>query len=118
MLDTRENICEEYIQNRNDKTIATVGTNTPTSSDQMITEDQQLAMALVATVHISSGTISAVKTGKRKCVIGPRTLAKNWGIGLDAAQRTVEVTTQKGVRTILHPTLSRRFRTNDWQLRY
>ena len=84
----------------------------------MITEDQQLATALVAAVHMSSGTISAIKTGKRKCVVGPRTLAKNWGIGLDGAQRTVEATTQKGVRTILHPTLSRRFRTNDWQLRY
>ena len=64
MLDTRGNICEEYIQNRNDKIIATVGTNTPTSLDQMITEDQQLAMALVAVVHISSGTVSVVKTGK------------------------------------------------------
>ena len=64
MLDTRGNICEEYIQNRNNKIIATVGTNTPTSFDQMITEDQQLAMALVAVVHISSGTVSVVKTGK------------------------------------------------------
>ena len=51
-------------------------------------------------------------------MVGPCTLAKNWGIGLDAARRTVETTTQKGVRTILHPTLSRRFRTNDRQLRY
>ena len=64
MLDTRGNSHEEYIQNRNDKIIATVGTNTPTSFDQMITEDQQLAMALVAAVHMSSGTVSAVKTGK------------------------------------------------------
>ena len=85
MLDMRGNIHEEYIQNRNDKIITTVGTNTPTSFDQMITEDQQLAMALVAAVHISSGTVSAVKTGKQKCVVGSCTLAKNWGIGLDAA---------------------------------
>ena len=118
IVDTRGNIRKEYIQNRSDKIIATVGTNTPASSDQTVTEDQQLATALVAAVHIPSGTISAVKTGKRKCVVGPRTLAKNWGIGLDAAQRTVETTTQMGVRTILHPTLSRRFRTNDRQLRY
>ena len=51
-------------------------------------------------------------------MVGPCTLAKNWGIGLDAARRTVEATTQKGVRTILHPTLSRHFRTNDRQLQY
>ena len=85
MLDTRGNIRKEYIQNRNDKIIATVGTNTPASSDQTVTEDQQLATALVAAVHIPSGTIGTVKTGKRKCVVGPLTLAKNWGIGLDAA---------------------------------
>ena len=65
MLDTRGNIRKEYIQNRNDKIIATVGTNTtPASSDQTVTEDQQLATALVAAVQIPSGTISAVKTGK------------------------------------------------------
>ena len=61
MLDTRGNIREEYIQNRNDNIIATVGTNRPTSSDQIITDNQQLATALVAVVHIPSGTISAVK---------------------------------------------------------
>jgi hypothetical protein len=34
------------------------------------------------------------------------------------AARTVQATTQRGIRTVLHPTLSRRFRTNDRQLRY
>lgn len=32
--------------------------------------------------------------------------------------RTVKATTQRGIRTVLHPTLLRRFRTNDRQLRY
>jgi hypothetical protein len=48
----------------------------------------------------------------------PEQLAKNWGIDLATAKRTIDVTTQRGVRTVLHPTLSRRFRTNDRQLRY
>ena len=48
----------------------------------------------------------------------PTILARNWGIDLTTARRTVGVTTQRGVRTVLHPTLSRRFRTNDRQLRY
>ena len=46
------------------------------------------------------------------------TLARNWGIGIEAAKRTVDATTQRIVRTVAHPSLSRRFRTNDRQLRY
>ena len=46
-------------------------------------------------------------------------LARNWGIDRKTARRTIDATTQRGVRTVLHPTLSRRFRTNnDRQLRY
>jgi hypothetical protein len=37
---------------------------------------------------------------------------------VEAAKRTLEVTTQRGVRMVLHRSQSRRFRTNDWQLRY
>ena len=45
-------------------------------------------------------------------------LAQNWGIGIEAAKRTVQATTQRMIRTVAHPSLSRRFRTNDRQLRY
>lgn len=48
----------------------------------------------------------------------PEQLARNWGIDVATARRTIDVTTQRGIRTVLHPTLSRRFRTNDRQLRY
>jgi hypothetical protein len=51
-------------------------------------------------------------------MIGPKLLAKRWKIGLDAAKRTLRATTHSTVRTTLHPTLSRRFRTNDQQMRY
>ena len=40
-------------------------------------------------------------------------LVNNWGIGLEAAKRTINATTQRVVRTVAHPSLSRRFRTND-----
>ncbi|KAI2507367.1 hypothetical protein MHU86_7087 [Fragilaria crotonensis] len=48
----------------------------------------------------------------------PQLLARNWSIDLQTAKRTINVTTQRGIRTVLHPSLSRRFRTNDRQLRY
>ena len=50
--------------------------------------------------------------------IDPQTLAARWMISPDRAQRTVVMTTQRGVRTCLNPTLSRRFPTNDRMLRY
>jgi hypothetical protein len=62
--------------------------------------------------------IKAVTSSKQGYAIGPDILARNWGIGLSAAKRMLEATTQSGVRTILNSTLSRRFRTNDRQLRY
>ena len=45
-------------------------------------------------------------------------LVQNWGIGTDAAKRTVEATTQRVIQSVAHPSLSRRFRTNDRQLKY
>jgi hypothetical protein len=50
--------------------------------------------------------------------IDPQTLAARWMISPDRAKRTVVMTTQRGVRTCLNPTLSRRFPTNDRMLRY
>ena len=48
----------------------------------------------------------------------PQVLATNWGIDVRTTTRTIAATTQRGIQTVLHPTLSRRFRTNDQQLRY
>lgn len=88
--------------------------------------DSDFGPALIANVNVKyvsakekrDACVGSVKSGKRGTAIGPETLAKNWGIGLNKAKRTLEATTQHGVRTMLHPTLMRRFRTNDRQLRY
>ena len=45
-------------------------------------------------------------------------IARNWGIDIHAARRTFKATTQRGIQTLLHPSLTRRCRTNDCQLRY
>jgi hypothetical protein len=46
------------------------------------------------------------------------TLAKNWGIGIQAAKRTRLVTTQRGIIRIVHPILTKQYKTNDRQLQY
>jgi hypothetical protein len=48
--------------------------------------------------------ISLVKSEMRdKAGIDDATLAKNWGIGIEAAKRKHIVTTQRGIRRMIHP---------------
>ena len=56
--------------------------------------------------------ISAVQTGTRKG-LSPELLASRWKISLKQAKDTIEATTQRAVRNISNPALSRRFKTND-----
>ena len=62
--------------------------------------------------------VSEVRPGTRRKGITAETIAEKWGIGIETARRTVNATTQRGLRTIQHPSLSHRFRTNDRNLRY
>jgi hypothetical protein len=63
--------------------------------------------------------MSLVKSEMRdKAGIDAATLAKNWGIGIEAAKRKRLVTTQRGIRRIIYPSLTKRYKTNDRQLRY
>jgi hypothetical protein len=63
--------------------------------------------------------VSLVKSEMRdKAGIDAATLAKNWGIGIEAAKGTRLVTTQRGIRRMIHPSLAKRYKTNERQLRY
>jgi hypothetical protein len=46
------------------------------------------------------------------------TLAKFWGVGIEAAKRTRLVTTQREIRRMIHQSLLKQYTTNDRQLRY
>jgi len=61
--------------------------------------------------------VDAVSTDQRASEISDEVLARRWGIGLQTAKRTLRVTTQAGVRRILHP-VERRFRTRRNQLKF
>ena len=54
----------------------------------------------------------------RKKQVESATLAKRWNIDHNKAKKTVKLTTQRGVRSTLHPSLSRRYPTNDRMMRY
>ena len=76
-------------------------------------DDLSFIKELKANIKVSSLTLK----GTRKNV-DAEALSEKWGIGIEAAERTVRSTTQRGMRSTVNPTLLRRFRTNDRQLRY
>eukprot|EP00978_Attheya_sp_CCMP212_P006374 scaffold14429_cov25-Attheya_sp.AAC.1 len=59
-----------------------------------------------------------VASSERGKQVNAADLVKRWDIGLRTAKKTVEMMTQRGVKTLDNPMLNRRFRTNDRNLRY
>ena len=90
-----------------------------------ITADDNFGTALESNVMISSATVLKDSTNrygnvqsKKGKQVDVATLAKRWGISPGKAKHTVLKTTQRGVRSTLHPALSRRYPTNDCMLWY
>ena len=79
-----------------------------------IMDNDNLATALESQIQINIELIGMA----RKPLVEPIVLAKRWGITPEKAQKTIQATMQRGVRTIPHPSLSRQFRTNDRNLCY
>ena len=79
-------------------------------------DDKTLLQSLKT--HVNASVTGSLKTMERHPGVQPDILARRWGTGLGTAKNTIQATTQRGTRTVLHPSLSRRFRTNDRQLRY
>ena len=62
-----------------------------------------------------TGISAAAFATERHSKLTPEGLAKKWNIGLESAKRTLLVTTQRGVRTAVHP-LHRRYRVDHLHL--
>jgi hypothetical protein len=61
--------------------------------------------------------VCSMSSRERGPVVTKEILSRRWGIGLDTAHRTLEATTQKGVRRVLHP-IERRYKTRQTHLRF
>jgi hypothetical protein len=82
-------------------------------------ENSSLLQEMTSHVHISEVNMSSLTADMHDGGgVDVAILAKNFGIGIEAAKRTRIVTTQRGVKRMVHPSLSVRFSTNDRQLRY
>jgi hypothetical protein len=81
--------------------------------------DISLLQEMTSHVYISEVSMSSLTADMRDVGgVDVSSLAKNFGIGIEAAKRTRLVTTQRGVKRMIHPSLSVRVRTNDRHLRY
>ena len=85
-------------------------TTTPTIKPHVRINDFTSSLLEQVNIHSISSTI-------RNCV-SPEALSGKRDIGTTTANCTTKVTTQQCVRTVKHPSLQRRFRTNNRQLRY
>jgi hypothetical protein len=90
--------------------------------------DRQLMTLSRNLVHISEAfddsaflhhdrNVQVVHSDRHKPVITGEILAKRWGIGLDSALKTIQVTTQRGIRNVTGP-LERRLKTKQAHSRY
>jgi hypothetical protein len=77
-----------------------------------ITNDENFGIALEQHVTVSVAALDTTKTApcwihsKAGKLVDAETLTKNWLIPAMCAARTVDKTTQRGVQTMLNPTLS------------
>lgn len=100
-----EDFCARYI--------STLSTHKcPEHFDHDCDEPESLYSRLVASVNVtlpesdpvdSVADVSALSTSGGKPTITPEDLAKKWSIGLTTARRTIQVTTQSGMRNIFVP---------------
>ena len=85
-------------------------------------------LALARTVNASTPTIpykgketvssKVLNTSRRRNSMSPKLLARRWGTHHETAKRTMEATTQHGVRSVMNPTMTHRYQKNNRLLRY
>ena len=91
------------------------------SSISTAVSNTSFVYALKRTVNIDSGwmqMILSAKTGSQKGTVTPELLASIWNIGVETANRTIERTTQRGVRDFTNAKMNRRLKPLSYQLMF
>jgi hypothetical protein len=85
----------------------------------IVLDNRTLLAELKHNINISDMNVSSIHATMRdKGGVDAVTLANNFGIGIESAKRTRLVTTQRVVMKMIHPSLNKRYKTNDRQFRY
>ena len=120
MIDYSGNIISNAVVRGPSQTLIINELHSLTTDMADMTHDYNFHQVLASHVVISSvdANLNGHVRSRRSAPIDFKTLAARWMVSPDRAKRTVQLTTQRGVRTCLNPTLARRFPTNDRMLRY
>lgn len=85
-------------------------------------EDKSVSQVVLSSISTTldessfdKALLSKLVTEKRHSPITPEEVSQKFGIGLDTAKKTIQVTTQRGIRHAIHP-LHRRYRTDHLDL--
>jgi hypothetical protein len=82
-----------------------------------VLDDGTLLAELLIVTSTNDSNLSLVKSEMRdKDGVDAATLANHLGIRIGAAKSTCLVITQRGIRRMIHPSLTKRYKTNDGQL--
>jgi hypothetical protein len=82
-------------------------TSAKLQSISVVFDDSTLLAELNCHTNIPDLNVSFVNTTMQgNGGVDAATLANNWGIGIEASNRTRLVTTQRGIRRMIHPSLT------------
>jgi hypothetical protein len=80
--------------------------------------DDQFATAMTNDVKVRYSSIHSTTTGSKQSKLTAPELACKWNIGLEAAEQTLKVTTQRGIRNVTRQNLTKRYPTSDRHFYY
>ena len=103
-------------QLRDDMSLPLHSSNSQTSS--VLNEISPILDTRNLLLKYATHTVSGLSQNNKRNIIDHHKLTNNWKIGPKMAKKTLKVVTQRGIRTMLAPTLDRCFKTNDKMLRY
>lgn len=106
LLDDEEELATRLVASMSVLSTDTIGDGLDVRPDDSIIE-----------VPEADRAISALSSKERGPVITKEILARRWGIGIETAHRTLNATTQNGIRRVLHP-VERRYKTRQSHLRF
>ena len=97
-----------------DKNFADVLQSNVNASRDNVSKPTNLSKVYYAESKSGLGNIQS----RKKKQVDSATLAKRWNIDQKKALKTVKLTTQRGIWSTLHPSLSCQYPTNDHMIRY
>ena len=98
-----------------DQSTAPLSAISPTLNSRCVFSLYSKAILVAGALTGTDSTISATITSERHSSVNFENLSRMWNIGLETVKRTLQVTTQHGVRTAVYP-LHRRYRVDHLYL--